>query len=70
MKNLVYETPVESEEGLLERIVAAAVFIQHTPGLLRRVYVNMLRRYTLCNKQQGCHVQPFVYCTLAGAHCL
>lgn len=60
MKNLVYETPVETEEDLVARVMAAAYIIKHTPGLMGRVYDNMLRRYTLCNDHQGRHVEPLL----------
>ena len=60
MKNLVYETPVESEGDLLARILAAAQIIEHTPGPVGRVYENMCLRYTVCNEQRACHVEPYL----------
>ena len=60
MKSLVYETPVQSEEDLLARVLAAAESIQQTPGFVDRVYGNMRRRYTLCNEQQGRHVEQLL----------
>ena len=59
MKNLVYEVPDESEEDLLARILASEI-IEHTPGLVGRVFENMRRRYTVCNEQQGRHVAPYL----------
>lgn len=48
MKSLVYETPVESEEDLVARILAAAQEIETTPGTFDRMYTNMLRRINAC----------------------
>ena len=33
MKNILYETPVESEEDLLARILAASEITEHTPSV-------------------------------------
>ena len=41
MRNLVYKTPVESEEDL---VAAAAGAINDTPGVFARVRQNMIRR--------------------------
>ena len=60
MKNLVYETPVETEEDFVERVLAAADIIKHTPGLMGRVYDNLLCRYMLCNDHQGRHLEPLL----------
>ena len=56
MKRLVYETPVQSEEDLVARIVVASDIIQNTPGIFDRIIFNMLRRYNTCLE---CHGQSF-----------
>lgn len=38
MKSLVYETPVDSEEQLVARILAAAQDVQNRPGIFERIY--------------------------------
>ena len=60
MKSLVYETPVESEEDLLARIMAAAQEIQETPGIFERVYENMLRRCNVCIELGGRHIEQLL----------
>lgn len=57
MKTLVYETPVESEEELIARILAAAQQIQTMPGLLERANQNMIRRCNACIEVGGRHFQ-------------
>ncbi|PNF38227.1 hypothetical protein B7P43_G12380 [Cryptotermes secundus] len=41
MKNLVYETPVETQRDLVARIAVAAGRIREMPGIFRRVQHNM-----------------------------
>ncbi|GBN02140.1 hypothetical protein AVEN_124771-1 [Araneus ventricosus] len=49
MKSLVYETPVDSAEELVARIVVTADEINTTPGIFERVRQSFLRRCELCN---------------------
>lgn len=48
LKNLVYETPVTSQEELVARIVAAAGKIQDDTDMLNRVTQSLARRYMAC----------------------
>ncbi|GFW27439.1 hypothetical protein TNCV_162841 [Trichonephila clavipes] len=48
MKSLVYETPVNSAEELVERISAAAGEIRNTPEMLSNVRRSMKRRCEAC----------------------
>ena len=58
MKSLVYETPVDSEEDLLARIMAAAdVGLQ---GIGDHVYQNMVRRYRVCVEVADRHIEPLL----------
>ncbi|KAJ4434221.1 hypothetical protein ANN_22769 [Periplaneta americana] len=50
MKSLVYETPVETAAYLVVRVVVAAGEIADTPGVIERVYQNIIRRYNACNE--------------------
>ncbi|KAJ8866390.1 hypothetical protein PR048_032233 [Dryococelus australis] len=56
MNGVVYETPVESEEDLLARIMAAEEL--GLPGIGDRVYRNMVRRYHVCVDLAGRHIEP------------
>ena len=58
MKILVYETPVDSEEDLLARVIAAADV--GLPRVGDRVYENMVRRYRVCVEVAGRHIVPFL----------
>lgn len=53
MKNLVYETVVDSEQDLIGRIVAAAGKIKDEPQILQRVQRSFLNRCRLCLEQNG-----------------
>ena len=53
MRNLVYTTPVESEEDLVARIVAEAGAINDTPGVFARVRQKMIRQSQLCLNVNG-----------------
>lgn len=57
MKNLVYDTTVESEEDLVARILAASQEIQTTLGNFNRLYTNLLRRCNACVDAGGRHFQ-------------
>ena len=55
---MVYETPVDSEEDLLEQVMAEAnVGLQ---GIGDHVYENMEHRYHVCVEVIGCHIKPFL----------
>ena len=58
MKSLVYETPVDSEEDLLARIMAAADV--GLPDIGDHVYQNMLRRYRVCVEVADRHTELFL----------
>ena len=58
MKSFVYKTPVDSEEDLLARVMAAADIGKK--GIGDRVYENMVRRYRVCVEVAGRHIEPFL----------
>lgn len=60
MKSLVYETPVDTVEDLVARVLTAAQEIQQTQGVMERVYQNLIRRYTVCNEVHGRHIEPLL----------
>ena len=60
MRNLVYTTPVESEEDLVARIVVAAGAINDTPGVFAHVRQNMIRRCQLCLNVNGGIFEPLL----------
>lgn len=45
---LIYQTPAETEEYLLARVVVDAQQTKQTPGVTERVYKNIFRRYNVC----------------------
>ncbi|GBN20883.1 hypothetical protein AVEN_5412-1 [Araneus ventricosus] len=55
MKSLVCETPVDSAEDFVARIVVAADKINTTPGIFERVHWSCLRRCELRNDTHGRH---------------
>ena len=56
MKSLVYEIPVDSEEDLLARVLAAeGAGLQ---GIGDGVYQNVVRRYRVCVEVAGRHFEP------------
>ena len=58
IKNLVYETLVDSEEDLLVWVMAAAdIGLQ---GLGDHVYENMVHRYRVCVEAAGHHIELFL----------
>ncbi|GBN93269.1 hypothetical protein AVEN_112173-1 [Araneus ventricosus] len=57
MKSLVYETPVNSAEDLVARILATADKISTTPGIFERVRQSFLRLCELCNDTRGRHFE-------------
>ena len=60
MKSMVYQSPVETEEELLARVMVAAQEINGAPGVMDRVYRNMIRRYNVCNDNGGRHIEPLL----------
>ncbi|GBM21927.1 hypothetical protein AVEN_187931-1 [Araneus ventricosus] len=57
MKSLVYETPVDSGEDLVERIVVAPDKINTTPGIFESMSQSFFRRCKLCNDTRSRHFQ-------------
>ena len=53
LKTLVYATPVDHVDDLLERIVEGCNAIRTTPDILERVRQLILRRCQLCLQEQG-----------------
>jgi len=53
IKDLVYATPIESEEDLIARIVEAVHQVREMPGIFKRVRQSMLRRCELCRDVNG-----------------
>lgn len=51
--NSTYETLVQIEEDLLAKILVTAQRIDETPGVMKRVYQNMILRYNMCNNISG-----------------
>ena len=58
MKSLIYETPVESEEDRLARVMAAVDVGLTAIG--DHVYQNTVRRYRVCVEVAGRHIKPFL----------
>ena len=57
VRSLVYETPVESEEDLVARIIAAFEKVQNQSGIFENVRNSMLRRCETCIAVQGRHFE-------------
>ena len=60
MKTLVYESPVESEENLVARIVAAAGQIGDDPEVLNSIHAHLRRRLELCVHVRGAHFEQLL----------
>ncbi|KAI5738722.1 hypothetical protein M8J77_010435 [Diaphorina citri] len=60
IKDLIYETPVESEENLIGRIVAAFGFLVETRNIFRNIRRSMRRRCNLCIEHEGRQYQQFL----------
>lgn len=60
MKSLVYETPVNTQEELLGRVMAASLHIQQDPHIFQRVRDSMSRRINLCNQVGGRHFETLL----------
>ena len=57
MKDLVYATPVDSEEDLVARIVDAAALISERRGVFKAVRRSLHRRYVKCVEVRGNHFE-------------
>jgi hypothetical protein len=57
VKSLVYETPVDTPEELLARILAASDVVRETPGILERTRQNFVRRCNACIECEGRHFE-------------
>ena len=60
MKPLLYQTPMDTVEDQLSRVLGASQEIKKTPGAMERVYQNMIRRYNVCNLLGGRHIEPLL----------
>ncbi|GBN40441.1 hypothetical protein AVEN_125888-1 [Araneus ventricosus] len=56
-KSLVYETPVDSAEDLVARIVDTVDKINTPPGIFQKMRQSFLRRCELCNGTRGHHLE-------------
>ncbi|GBN42518.1 hypothetical protein AVEN_208829-1 [Araneus ventricosus] len=57
MKSLMYETPVDSVEDVVARIIVTADKINTPPEIFERVHQSFLRRCELCNDKRGRHFE-------------
>ena len=60
MKELVYETPVDSEEDLVARIVDAAAQIAEKPNVFASVRESVHGRYEKCIEVHGGHFEQLL----------
>ncbi|KAI5735923.1 hypothetical protein M8J77_024267 [Diaphorina citri] len=60
IKDLIYETSVESEEDLIGRIVPAFGFFVETRNIFRNIRKSMRRRCNLCIEHEGRQYQQFL----------
>ena len=61
MKDLIYETSVESEEDLLTRVMAAVDI--GLPGIGDRVYQNIVYTYHVCDEVDRRNIESSSKCT-------
>ena len=61
MKQMVYETVVETEEDLVARITVAAGTIADMPGMYERTRQSMVRRCTVCIQTNGRAIEQFLW---------
>lgn len=59
MKDLVYSTPVNSEEDLVARVVAAAGFIQDDV-VFDNIRESMIKKCRFCNQVGGRHFEQLL----------
>ena len=57
MRFLVYQDTVE---GLFAQVLDAAQYILQPPGVIERVYHNIIRRYNVSNELGGRHIEPLL----------
>ncbi|KAJ1531324.1 hypothetical protein ONE63_000008 [Megalurothrips usitatus] len=57
MEELVYASPVESEEDPMARIILAGEEIRHNPGVFERIRENWQKRIDKCFEQAGGHFE-------------
>ena len=57
LKSLVYSTPINSEDDLLERIVSSCERIRNTPGIFQHVRDSMKKRVVACIDVSGGHFE-------------
>jgi hypothetical protein len=60
VKSLVYETPVQSEQDLIGRIVEASARIAETAGVFERVRQSLHRRFQACIAADGRHFEQLL----------
>ena len=60
MKSLVYDTPVESEQSLIARIVVAAGEISDNPRMVARVHRSLFNRCRSCITVNGRHFEQLL----------
>lgn len=60
LKQLVYATPVDSVEELVDRIENAAQTIRQNPAVLSRVQESLIRRARACLDNNGLHFEQFL----------
>lgn len=60
LKSVVYETPVETDEELIARIMAASDAISTLPGVFERVRQSLQRRCTACIQAGGRTFEHFL----------
>jgi hypothetical protein len=60
MKAMVYKTPIDNQEELLNRITVAAEQIRNNPSELARVSESLLRRANVCIRAHGAHFEHLI----------
>lgn len=60
IKSLVYETPVNTDEELVARIILAFDDIRERPQLFRRIRQSITHRYNLCIENGGRNFEQFL----------
>jgi hypothetical protein len=60
MKAMVYKTPTDNQEDLLNRITVAAEHIRNNPNELARVSESLLRRANACIRAHGANFEHLI----------
>lgn len=60
MKQLVYSTPIESREELLQKVIAAANQIRNDSDVLKRTTRSVALRATICIDENGGHFEQLI----------